>query len=445
MKLDNADTRLDAEQLRQRAIEELERAPEVESQELTEADIRKQLHELQVHRIELEMQNAELEQTRADLEASLARYTDLYDFAPVGYFTLDREGMILDANRTGADLLGTLRFELAGRYFKSFISGESEAVFGAFLSQVFASDAKEICELAVLDAQRLAHFVHIEAFGDASNQTCRLAILDINERKSTEEALRRSQEMLRELVSHQENVKENERKRIAREIHDDLGQNLLALRVDIAMLHNRTRYSHPRLNKKTDAALAHLDATMKAVRMAINNLRPAVLDLGLSAAIEWQVREFQRRNGIAIDLVMDEIDIDLDDNRATALFRILQESLSNVVRHAQATRVRIELCIDGNKLFMKIADNGIGIFPECRRKTNSFGLVGIAERAGALGGELTVESGEGQGAKLTIAIPLEDEGDKTAFAGGAKAGPRQSVLSRAGDAADALSKQASGS
>jgi PAS domain S-box-containing protein len=231
---------------------------------------------------------------------------------------------------------------------------------------------------------------------------------DISDRKKAEEALQHSKQMLRHLVSHQERVREDERKRIAREIHDDLGQNLLALRLDVSMLHSRTEHAHPKLNKRVSAALDQIDATMRAVRSTINNLRPTVLDLGLNAAIEWQVKDFQRRSGIACELSMDEKDLELDDNRATALFRILQESLTNVIRHAQASRVRIDLHKIGNIIFMKVADDGIGIYPDCRRKANSFGLVGIEERISALGGELMIDSDRDKGTALTISIPLQD-------------------------------------
>lgn len=228
---------------------------------------------------------------------------------------------------------------------------------------------------------------------------------DITERKKMEDALQHSREMLRHLVSHQERVREDERKRIARELHDDLGQNLLALRIDVAMLHDRTRVNS-KLNERVRLALSHIDATMKAVRAAINNLRPTVLDLGLNAAIEWQVKDFERRSGINSDLRMED-DIVLDDNRATALFRILQESLNNVIRHAQASSVSISLRITGEKLFMQIADNGIGIYPDCRRKANSFGLIGIEERIIALGGELDIQSNTDRGTTVTVSIPVE--------------------------------------
>jgi signal transduction histidine kinase len=231
-------------------------------------------------------------------------------------------------------------------------------------------------------------------------------IMDISERKETVEALKRSQELLRELTAHQDRVKEEERRRIAREIHDELGQTLLALRIDVSMLEARTARAHPRLNEKVRGALNHIDATVKTIRTIINNLRPAVLDLGLTAAIEWQVAEFRRRSGIACNLVMDEDELELDDARATTLFRILQESLTNVIRHSKATRVVIELHKQDGQLVMKITDNGVGIYPGSRKGGNSFGLVGVEERIHALNGRFIINSAPGHGTTLTIFIPL---------------------------------------
>ena len=258
--------------------------------------------------------------------------------------------------------------------------------------------------------------LHVQSHADAlvmSNRELeaqrRLDLESINERKQAEEALRRSQEELRQLASHHDRIKEDERKRIAREIHDELGQNLLALRIDVSMLHARTCSTHPKLNGKVRAVLDHIDATMKAMRSIINNLRPTVLDLGLTAAIEWQVKEFERRAGIACELRVQDDELALDDTYATALFRILQESLNNVMRHAQATRAEIELRRDGGILSMRITDNGIGLYPGCRRKANSFGLIGIKERISALGGTLIIDSGKDSGTTLTVSIPIERE------------------------------------
>lgn len=251
---------------------------------------------------------------------------------------------------------------------------------------------------------------------DDNTRLLRGTIMDITERKQTMEALKRSRELLRELTAHQDRVKEAERKRIAREIHDELGQTLLALRIDVSMLDARTAKSHPRLNEKVRGALNHIDATVRTIRTIINNLRPAVLDLGLTAAIEWQVSEFRRRSGIACDLFMGEREFVTDDARATSLFRILQESLTNVIRHAKASHVVIELYQADNRLVMKISDNGIGIYPGAEKNTNSFGLVGVEERIHALGGEFQITGAPGKGTTVSVHIPLEiTEWDDQAF------------------------------
>jgi signal transduction histidine kinase len=240
---------------------------------------------------------------------------------------------------------------------------------------------------------------------------------EIGERLRAEQALHKSQELLRQLAAYQEQVKEDERKRIAREIHDELGQNLMALRIDVSMLQARTARKHPILNDRVRMALTHIDATIKAVRAIINNLRPSVLDLGLHAAIDWQVNEFERRTGIVCELEMEgeTVDFHLDDSRATALFRIVQESLSNVARHAQASRVHIKLGQLGNRFVMSIADNGVGMFPGNRRKPNSFGLLGIEERISALGGAFSVTGIPGEGTVLDISIPVEAAADNDIY------------------------------
>jgi PAS domain S-box-containing protein len=264
-------------------------------------------------------------------------------------------------------------------------------------------------EHRILQRDGTVRWVHtISRLGhNERDKVLRGTIMDITERKQTVEALKRSQELLRELTAPPDRVMEDDRKRIARELHDELGQTLLALRIDVSMLDARTGKSHPRLNEKVRAALNHIDATVKTIRTIINNLRPAVLDLGLTAAIEWQVAEFRRRTGIACDLFIGEKEFAVDDARATSLFRILQESLTNVIRHANATHVVIELYQEDMRLVMKITDNGVGIYPAARKTAHSFGLVGVEERIHALNGEFLITSAPGKGTTLTIYIPLE--------------------------------------
>ncbi len=227
------------------------------------------------------------------------------------------------------------------------------------------------------------------------------------ELRSSEAKLQQSNEHLRMLAAHAENIKEGERKRIAREIHDDLGQNLLALRIEADLLASRTGARHPRLHARARRTLQHIDATIKSVRQIINDLRPNVLDLGLSAAVEWQVREFRRRTDIECELTETPQDMQVGDSTATALFRILQESLTNVVRHAHASRVRIELRADGDWITMVVADNGVGIQHSGRNKAGSFGLVGVEERVKMLGGMFYVSGTPGVGTLVRVSIPLD--------------------------------------
>jgi signal transduction histidine kinase len=226
--------------------------------------------------------------------------------------------------------------------------------------------------------------------------------------RASEAKLQKTNDNLRRLAAHAETIKESERKRIAREIHDDLGQNLLALRIEVDLLASRTNKRHPRLHTRARWMLEQIDATIKSVRQIINDLRPHVLDLGLTAAVDWQIAEFQRRTGLACELVSHNHDLHVSDRCATTLFRILQESLTNVSRHARATRVRVELAVDPESISMTISDNGIGLSKAGGQKPGSFGLVGIEERVRILGGKCIITSSANAGTTVHVSIPAAD-------------------------------------
>lgn len=228
-----------------------------------------------------------------------------------------------------------------------------------------------------------------------------------SELRESQNKLQLSHQKLRRLADHAYQIKELERKRIAREIHDDLGQNLLALRIEAEMLATRTKHTHSHLYKRSRATLMQIDTTIKSVRQIINDLRPTVLDLGLSAAVEWQVNQFHRRTGIQCQIHDDHGEIALHDHCATAFFRILQESLTNVVRHANATKVEVELRLSGGWLLLTVKDNGCGLPPGGRNKFGSFGLVGIEERVLILGGTCAVFSEPGGGTTVMVSAPVE--------------------------------------
>jgi signal transduction histidine kinase len=228
------------------------------------------------------------------------------------------------------------------------------------------------------------------------------------ELRSSQAKLQASHEKLRRLAAHSDQIKERERKRIAREIHDDLGQSLLVLRIDAEMLVSRTR-SHSRLHTRAESTLQQIDSTIRSVRQIINDLRPNVLDLGLNAAVDWQVAEFRRRTGITCHLIENDTEPWVDEQCATALFRILQESLSNITRHARATEVHIELHVHDKLLSMAIHDNGRGLQPGSRNRPGSFGLVGIEERVKILGGTFSIRSEPNAGTSLAVSVPVTSQ------------------------------------
>jgi len=221
---------------------------------------------------------------------------------------------------------------------------------------------------------------------------------DITERKKSEEELDRSREQLRNLTAYLQSVREQERTNIAREIHDDLGQTLTALKMDISWLGKKLPKDQETLLEKTKAMTKLTDMTIKTVKRISTELRPGLLDdLGLVAAIEWQAEEFQHRMGMRCELTVDPEEIILDQDRSTAIFRIFQETLTNIARHAKATRVTASLKEKDDKLELRVRDNGSGITKEQISDSKSFGLMGIRERVHPWGGQVKISGKPGKG------------------------------------------------
>ena len=367
------------------------------------------IHDLDVHRVELEAQNQELREVHKQLEITLDRYADLYDFAPVGYVTLGKDGVIQGINLTGASLIGRERSQLLGRSLSSFLAKESIPVFVRHMQQVCHSPVNLTDELVIKTGRGQMIEVNITSVLNHyanSEVTCRSVLIDITERKQYEQNMRRSRQLLRELSTHHEAVREEERKRVAREIHDELGQSLLALKMDVSMLSAALHDASPALRGKTQAMLDLINRTVKSVRDISSNLRPAVLDLGLVPALEWLLEEFRNHTDIPCKLKAREEDVQVSDEIATGVFRIVQESLTNVARHAHATKVDVSLTANTNVLTVKIKDNGIGIDVGSRlSKKNSFGLTGIGERISMMGGQFNIEGETGKGTTLLVTVP----------------------------------------
>lgn len=229
---------------------------------------------------------------------------------------------------------------------------------------------------------------------------------DITAQKQIEARLRQSHEQLRALSAHLQSVREQERTRIAREIHDELGQVLAGLKMDATWLYNNLP-GNVKARARLQTMLTLIDSTVQTVRQLITDLRPGILDdLGLAAAVEWQLQEFQAHTGLQCELTALVEDIDLAPDGATAVFRIFQETLTNIVRHAQATQVKVQLGADAGWLWLQVQDDGRGITEAELSGSKSFGLLGMRERVALLDGSISIDGAPGQGTTVLVKVPL---------------------------------------
>ncbi|HEY3536601.1 MAG TPA: sensor histidine kinase [Trinickia sp.] len=230
---------------------------------------------------------------------------------------------------------------------------------------------------------------------------------EVSDRKRAEHALRRSQAELRELAAISSSAREQEKRRIARELHDELAQTLATLRLEMDRLgEQQTTASGLPLPKLADMR-SLVDEAVTSTRRIASDLRPAMLDdLGLAAAVQWLTEAFEQRHGIDCELIVEPVDFDLDEPYASTAYRIVQESLTNVARHAQATRAWVSLLRENGQVVLRVRDNGVGFEPLARRKPTSFGLAGLRERAYLVDGKLRIESAPGQGTTIEVRIPM---------------------------------------
>ena len=385
-------------------------------QDIDAGALKRTLHELQVHQVELEMQNRELRETQQLLEESRDRYAQLYDASPVGYVTLDLAGCLQEANSSAHKLLAQQRLQVIGQPLAKWIALADRPKLLAHLTRCRRGGKRVVTELALQPSggtpvQVLLSSVPDPQEGGASRFLT--AVMDITERKAAEEEVKQSREQLRRLTSHVESLRETDRTRIAREIHDELGAALTAIMMDLgwcemAIAGRRSKEVLERLGE----AKRQADAAIASIRRICTDLRPSVLDhLGLVAALEWLAKSLSESSGIPCEWLntAGEDDLHLTPDGATLLFRVAQEALTNVVRHSGASRMRVSLYRDPEGIGIEVQDNGRGFVPAHCSATESLGLLGMEERVRFLGGQFTIASVPGQGTAIHAHIPCEVE------------------------------------
>jgi len=442
-----------AAQLRERRKSQRSKAQAANST----ADNARLLHELQVHQVELELQNAELQEARDRMESLLEKYTDLYDFAPVGYFSLDEQGRILEANLTGAALLGVERARVLNRRLPAFLVPASRPVFLSFLERVFAGTEEEVCcaALAKEDAAIVWASFHGTSRRSAGDPPtcCQVAVSDITSlkqaeethrrmedlavsnrelqreivrRQGVEEALRKSkrhqtglveqshqmQEQLRHLSHQILQAQEEERKRISRELHDEITQTLVGINVRLASLARQARLEPERLRQQLAQTQRLVEKSVNSVRQFARELRPATLDdLGLSSTLHSFLKEFIKETGICVRFTTFAGVDQLHSDARTVLFRVVQSALTNVAKHAHASSVEVSIQKLRDRVCLRITDDGRS-FVVARvlsaKGRKRLGLLGMRERVEMLGGTFGIVSAPGQGTTVLARIPHSD-------------------------------------
>ena len=418
------------------------------------------VQDLEIHQIELQAQNEELRRSQIETEEARRKYSNLYDFAPIGYFTLDALGMILEANLTGAALLGVNRRELLQRGLRRFVKQEDQKRFLNFCRQVLEETKVQTCELKLWrgsGASLDARLTGIALEDGEGQRLCQVALSDVSDWKEAQRAIERAQRELEtrmqertvvlaqlqerstalkqandslrvqmqerkraeEQASRQSQqmeglsrrllrLQEVERHQLALDLHDQLGQVLTGIRL------NLQRVQRERDATKAGARLAEaigmLDGALGQVRQWSFDLRPPLLDdLGLVSALRWyldrQVREF-----VVPYLKAPHREKRFPSEVETTCFRVAQEALTNVVRHAKATHVWIEIGHTTRELQLGIRDDGVGFDVVAAQNRaaggGSLGLLGMQERVRLCGGRLDITSSPAAGAKLLATIPL---------------------------------------
>jgi two-component system, NarL family, sensor histidine kinase UhpB len=355
-------------------------------------------------------------QAEAALRDSAERYQRLVELVPNAIW-VEREERITFVNRACVQILGAESGEqLLGKSPLDLIHPDFHALATTRRSRLREGlETEPLVEKKVIRLDGEVRDVEITeaSFYDEGKLAVLAVLRDVTERKRAERELEESREQLRRLSTSLQAVREEEKTRIARELHDELGQSLTGLKMDLVQLVNQLRPDQSDAISHAKSMQSLLDITVASVRRIATELRPLMLDdLGLVPTIEWLVHDFSQRSGIAVELELPAADFDAGPELSTAVFRVLQESLTNVLRHAQASRVAVALKGSDNSIELRVQDNGRGISPAAASGTKTLGVLGMRERTAMLDGKFILESEPGVGTSIVMTIPRQSESEE---------------------------------
>jgi len=348
------------------------------------------------------------------LARSEARLRGILDSAMDAIITVDSTQHIVLFNAAAEAMFGCPRDEALGAPLAWFIPERFRGVhaehvrrFGAAGTASRRMAAQRIVTGLRRNGGEFAIDASISQLEERGSKYYTVILRDVSGRVRVEEALRRSQEELREVGAATHAAREQAKSRIARGLHDGLAQSLTALQMGVAWCKKRIPEGQPAMGARLDRMEVLLEQTVAATRRIAADLRPLMLDdLGLLPAVEWLVESFTQRNGIPCELAVSSAELELPSATATAVFRIVQEALANVSKHAEASRVKVAIERDGSELTLSIRDNGAGFSLQSPRKPNSYGLLGLRERASLLGGKASITSAPGEGTHVEVRLPV---------------------------------------
>jgi PAS domain S-box-containing protein len=353
--------------------------------------------------------------TDAELQSVQARVGDIVESAMDAVISVDESQRIVLYNAAAEKLFRWPRAAVLGQPLDMLLPERFHPAHRTHIGEFGRTGAtsRRMGDPGVLyglrtDGEEFPIEASISQHREGDKKVFTVILRDVTERVRADDELRRSREELRELSAAAHSIREQEQRRVAREIHDELGQSLTALKMDVAWMLGNMPAGSPLLAEKLNTMQAQLDATVAATRRISADLRPLMLDdLGLIPAAEWLVQSFSERTGIPCKLHIRPPDIELAEPHASALYRILQESLTNVARHAKAGEVDVVIEQTDGALKLSVKDDGRGFSPVEARVRKTYGLLGLRERTLLLGGEASVTSEPGRGTTVDVHIPLE--------------------------------------